>query len=899
MFNRRQFIRGLAAGAFAKFRAAALAPSSNAGTPILYYMDGYHGGVKGHMPAGCWRDILSAMREFPEWKLSLDVEPSSWEVLQREDPQAYHELALYLKDNSLNSRVEMVAATFAQPYGWAISGESNIRQLQRGLQVIHEQFSETRVVTYAVQEPCWASCLPQILRSLRFDGVSLKNASTAWGGYAAGFDADVFSWIGPDGTEIATIPRYAVEKLQKTWETESVDATPEFSEKCVAHGIPHPAGMCFQDLGWAAKPRVHGSYIRFTTYREYIHTIASPPAKNWHFGIEDILVTLPWGDPTLQKVAQQVRSAENRLVTAEKIAAIAFVKQKAVWPEQDLRNAWDDVLLSQAHDAWITATTRQGRDAWAFRVASDTLNAQQTANQIIAVAASALSRGTPEKPQIPLGTQWVRVVNSLGFQRDELAQVELATDPGTTDIQITDHAGNPVPGQLVVTRKYLPLDSLRGLGRTHAISPGTNDAPVASAGINNSIVLFRAHAPSLGYASYLLTSFHQEKKTSPPGKVSVTSQPDGTILLQSDLYRLQLDPKKGGAITSLFAQEIGKEFCSPNSERFFNEYRGYFIEQKAWRSSTENSAQINIVEPGPLRAVVEVNGQVGGVPYRTRITLVEGQRRIDLHVRFLYEQDTWIGDPWDIKPEDRRNEQRRSQNDGRYKLQAFFPVAFDRNHLYKNAAFDVCRSQNVDTFFQRWDEIKHNIIVNWVDLVDEEESHGIAVISDHTTAYTHGPEHPLALVLGWAWEGGFWWGKHPLKGPQEVSYAIVPHQGRWDQASIAEECSRYNEPFETQLIDGLKPAGDDTFSLLEIEDHGIQVSTMLIEKGQLLVRLFNAESSHSEQVMSFSHRPTLIEIVELDGRVSEKLAVHSVPGNRYQVTLRIPKFGLRVLRCGW
>jgi alpha-mannosidase len=81
MFNRRQFIRGLAAGALAKFRAAALAPSSNAGTPTLYYMDGYHGGVKGHMPAGCWRDILSAMREFPEWKLSLDVEASSWEVL--------------------------------------------------------------------------------------------------------------------------------------------------------------------------------------------------------------------------------------------------------------------------------------------------------------------------------------------------------------------------------------------------------------------------------------------------------------------------------------------------------------------------------------------------------------------------------------------------------------------------------------------------------------------------------------------------------------------------------------------------------------------------------------------------------------------------------------------------
>jgi alpha-mannosidase len=899
MFNRREFIRGLAIAASANIRAAALVPGSNEQTPTLYFMDGYHGGVRGHMPPGCWRDILSAMREFPEWKLSLDVEPSSWEVLRREDPQAYEELARYLKDNSPNSRVEMVAATFAQPYGWAISGESNIRQLQRGLEVIHEHFNETCVVTYAVQEPCWASCLPQILRSLRFDGASLKNASTAWGGYAAGFDADVFRWIGPDGTEITTVPRYAVEKLQNTWETESVDATPEFSAKCVAHGIPHPAGMCFQDLGWAAKPRVHGSYIRFATYREYIHGVASPPTKSWHFGIEDILVTLPWGNPTLQKVAQQVRSAENRLIVAEKLAAIAFVKKKAAWPGQEFRDAWDDVLLSQAHDAWITATTRQGRDAWAFRVASNTLTAQQAADQIIADAASALSTGEASKPEVPLGAQWVRVFNPLGFQRSDLAMVELATDPGTSGIQITDGAGTPVPGQLVTTRGYLPLQALRGLSRTHAISPEKSTDPEASADINNAVVLFRAQAPAMGYASYLLTPSYHQKNENAPGKVSLTAEADGTFLLQSDLYRLRLDPKRGGAITSLFAQQFNKDFCLPNSERLFNEYRGYFIEQQAWRSSTDSPAQIKIVENGPLRATAEIQGQVGGVPYRTRITLVEGQRRIDFHARFSFEKDTWIGDPWDIKPENRRTEQRRSQNDGRWKLQAFFPVALDRTHLYKNAAFDVCRSQNVDTFFQRWDEIKHNIIVNWVDLVDAEETHGIALFSDHTTGYTLGPEHPLALVLGWAWEGGFWWAKHPLKGEQEMSYAIIPHQGRWDQASIAQESTRFNEPFVCQLIDGHASKADDNFSLLTIKDPGIQVSTALIEEERLLVRLFNAESSQSEQVVSFARRPREIELVELDGRVIQRVEIRSAAGNSHQVTLQIPRFGLRVLRCTW
>ena len=52
-------------------------------TPTLYYVDGYHGGVRGHMPAGSWRDILNTLRDLPDWKLCLDIEPASWEVLRR------------------------------------------------------------------------------------------------------------------------------------------------------------------------------------------------------------------------------------------------------------------------------------------------------------------------------------------------------------------------------------------------------------------------------------------------------------------------------------------------------------------------------------------------------------------------------------------------------------------------------------------------------------------------------------------------------------------------------------------------------------------------------------------------------------------------------------------------
>ena len=53
----------------------------------LYFVDGYHGGIRGHMPEGSWQDILSAMERWPEWKISLEIEPESWEYLRRNDLQ--------------------------------------------------------------------------------------------------------------------------------------------------------------------------------------------------------------------------------------------------------------------------------------------------------------------------------------------------------------------------------------------------------------------------------------------------------------------------------------------------------------------------------------------------------------------------------------------------------------------------------------------------------------------------------------------------------------------------------------------------------------------------------------------------------------------------------------------
>ena len=895
--NRREFAAGLSA-ALAASHVSAQTPDTGA-APTLYYVDGYHGGSRGHMPAGSWRDILNAMRTIPEWKISLDIEPASWDDLRREDPQAYRELRDLLNDRAVSARVEMVNGTFSQPFGWANGGESTIRQLLLGREKIHGHFPNVVIETYAVQEPCWASCLPQLLRSLGFNAAVLKNPGTAWGGYSAAFDAETVAWVGPDGTSIAAVPRYACEELVRTWETESVTGSAEFSRKCVANGIPHPAGNCFQDLGWAARPKVAGAHIRFVTWREYMRQVVEPPKKQWRFSPEDILTTLPWGEKTLQTLAQQVRSAENRLLVAEKMASMAAALHGTQFPAERLHRAWEQLLWSQHHDAWITATTRTGRQAWAFQVASETMETEEISAAIIASSAETLSQGANRPASVPLGPQWLRVFNTAASEREEVVEVSWASDIGTRRARVLNSAGQEIPCQFLRPRKFTTRGAATASGRPAGGATSVAGIPAYAPGesLNAAAVMFRARVPAIGYASYRIEPVNDDSAPAGFPGATANTDPDGTVILETDLYRVRIDPARGGTISSLVAKDGNREFVDTAGERRFNEYRGYFVSEQKWASSAENRATVTITERGPVRVRALISGQVLGRRFQTTITLAEGQRRIDLSARFTYDQDTWVGDPWDIKPEDRRTERRRSHHDGRWKLQALFPVPFRNQAIYKNAAFDVCRSRNPDTYFQKWNEIKHNIILHWVDIFDQQQKLGMAMLTDHTTAYTHGPDHPPALVMGWGWEGGFWWGKCPLRGTQQVTYALIPHTGAWDEARISRESGCWNEPLLPQIVDGQPDNTPHSRSLVSVSGVGIEIPTLLFNGRNLSVRLFNGEGDEAERTISLNVRPLSVELVELDGRVVRRLDVTPATGGRYEVKLSLPRFGIRTLRC--
>ena len=229
--------------------------------------------------------------------------------------------------------------------------------------------------------------------SLGFSHAVLKNPLTQWGGYCVGKDAEVINWIGPDGS--SSLPSAMRWSANGNWPVSA--AFPRLRQECQGRRNRDPVGMCFQDAGWTNGPWGCRTPSINRTWSEYFEQVADKPKTDWRFSQENIRVSLVWGSQALQGIAQNVRRAENKIVATEKIAAMAAVDFSAKWPEDDFREAWRTLMLSQHHDCWIVPLNTHPAGTWARQVTTDWIpNTQERCDGILARALQDLAAGGGE-----------------------------------------------------------------------------------------------------------------------------------------------------------------------------------------------------------------------------------------------------------------------------------------------------------------------------------------------------------------------------------------------------------------------------------------------------------------------------------------------------------------------
>lgn len=818
-----------------------------------YFVDGYHGGIYGHYPVE-WKTqfIVDQLSQHPEWRICLEIEPETWDTVQVKTPQAYAQL----KNIVTSKQVEFTNPTYAQPYCYNISGESIIRQFEYGIKKVNKHFPEVDFTTYSVEEPCFTSCLPQILRLFGFKYAVLKCPNTCWGGYTGAYGGELVNWIGTDGTSILTVPRYACEKLEpnSTWQTTAWRNDDAYLKDCREAGIEHPVGMCFQDAGWKNGPWLgSGKNIKnnsiYVTWKDYIENISiGKTTDDWHFSQEDMRVNLMWGSQVLQRIAQEVRASENKIVMAEKMSVMAYLENDYNCVQEDMDEAWRTLMMAQHHDSWIVPYNGlDKRGTWADAIKRWTDQTNAIANKTTEAAMQSFNKGNAT---INGEQGYIRVYNTVGSKRKEIVNVLLPREYAETDIEVYNW------------RKKAIGCSIEREG--------------------NSIRLyFEAEIPPFGYSTYLVKKKRLGKET-----ISVDNRVNEQYgVIENELYKIVFDLSKGGIIKSLIAKKEGnKDFATQTGEYALGELRGFFYEEGKFHSSTEVPAKMSILRNSEHETSVKLEGEIASHPFTQIITLARGQKSIDFDLTIHWKENVGIGE----YKEKSWRDNRRSYCDDRFKLSVLFPVDLDSPRIYKNAPFDVCESGLEDTFFGTWDQIKHNIILHWVDLAEKKGDYGLALFSDHTTSYSHGKDFPLGLTAQYS-GGGLWGPDYKITRPLQMKYAIIPHRGKWDKAGVSTSSDCWNEPLLSSYHTSAEMVDK---SFVNLQNTGYQLSAAKVQDGKIMLRLFNAEGNDAARKVTFSLPVSEVEEIDLNGNSLERKNIKTRSGVT-EMTVSMPRFGIK------
>jgi len=299
------------------------------------------------------------------------------------------------------------------------------------------------------------------------------------------------------------------------------------------------------------------------------------------------------------------RLGENVLLTAERFATVAGLLG-AKYPEKALDKAWRQILCGQHHDS-ITGTHNEisyvdlmNSYREALELGSDVLN------RSLDYLGRAIDAAGAPQPLV--------VFNPLAWKRTDVVRAKVTPD-GAESFAIQDHRGKNVPFEVTDVRR----DKKGGVESATVVFVGKD-------------------LPSMGYRAYQVVP----SATKLPGRKSASG-----VSIENEFYRVEVDPARGGGMTSLYDKQARREVLNTKTHHTANELA--FLHEVPDRQETqhefyttglklfsgEQRAAVEVVK-GPVSATIRIRytmAELCGVVQE--ITLTKGIQRIDCRVVLL------------------------------------------------------------------------------------------------------------------------------------------------------------------------------------------------------------------------------------------------------------------------
>jgi alpha-mannosidase len=304
--------------------------------------------------------------------------------------------------------------------------------------------------------------------------------------------------------------------------------------------------------------------------------------------------------------------AADTLVSAEKFAAINYALGYADYPQAEFETLWKCAIEAVDHNNF-----GQGGDIGDTRKLEYAATATMRAGEILRQSL----RNIAERVQRPFPRSTAVIVfNPLSWTRDDLVSAHVSV------------YGDISPGDIADYRKATKLVDETGASVQFHVGQSYGTVSRAS-----EIVFVAKGVPSLGYKTYFMMPADKIETASNACDIKMedagASGPKrvvGADQMENQFYKVSAD-RITGRIT-VFDKELGQPIIE-GMEIVASEERGgnsIAIEPTTGRTIINNVDRIEVEENNAVRAVMRIEGSLGGEPIVQRLALYEGIKRLDI-----------------------------------------------------------------------------------------------------------------------------------------------------------------------------------------------------------------------------------------------------------------------------
>jgi len=772
-------------------------------------------------------DILEKDETFSDFTLDgqtivledyLEVHPERREVLKK-----------YITEGRIH-----VGPWYILPDEFLVSAESIVRNLLLGHKIASE-FGRVMKVGYIPDPFGHITQMPQILRGFGIDNIIF------WRGIEYNqTQGNEFIWQGPDGTELFAVhlPKVGfcnamslpedVEQAYKVIKGAIDDLLSRETSKSLLllNGSDHlEAQPCIPRLVQDLNKRFADIEIKQGNLEEYIDYAKETVRPN----LNKVTGEFRSGKDTtiLQSVYSSrmyIKQANERCETllenwAEPIASLAWLLgkdylQNLIWL------SWKWLLKNHPHDSICGCSIDQVYKEMLTRFDWSRQITQEVVNKTLDYIIGKIKINYLKEDELVLV-----VFNPLPYPIDENveARVKFSKEINLNRVKV-----------LTAEREEIPYQ-LKGYGLDHKVSE-----------VNYADISFTAKdIPACGYKTFIIKAINDVRMS----KEYKTDIRVGSDYIENKYYRVISEEGKG---TVTIVDKLNNRVFK-NCNRFVD--GGDAGDEYTYSPPLNDEIivsrlnNISIQEVGPSEATLKVSGKmmlpVGLKSDRKSRTDKKIECSIESEIKLYSEiQRIEFKTKFDNKACDHR-------------LRVEFPTTIKTDYVYAEGHFDVVKRPINVPDSEGWEEKTYKTAHNSGFLDINDGKYGLAILNKGLPEYEIIPDHnTIALTLvrsvGWLSRGDLEYRTENVGfllptpeaqclGEHSFFYALIPHQGDWDDARISQKTKQYKAKVLTKQLKNQPGNLADKYSFIELEGKYLEISA--IKKNEfedkLVVRVYN------------------------------------------------------------